>query len=92
MTIGSENPFVHATSHEDQVFAFSAEDFDFSKFHENKAKHDKRTFKRWLTVIFEVKKSLPLGNNWLKIFGLTSLWISNQVTYLQNSKILTLRR
>ena len=33
-------------SYEDQVFAFSAEDFQFSKFHENEAKHDKRNFKR----------------------------------------------
>ena len=52
MTLGSKI----STSYEDQVFPFSAEDFQFSKCYENKAKHDKRSFKRWLTVIFEVKK------------------------------------
>ena len=55
------------TSYEDQVFAFSVEDFQFSKFHENKTKHDKRSFKKWFTVIFNVKKSQNFRKNWLKI-------------------------
>ena len=34
--------------------------FEFSKFHENEAKHDKRGFKRGLTVTFKVKKIVKL--------------------------------
>ena len=36
---------------------FSVEVFQFSKFNENKAKRGKRSFKRGLTVTFEVKPS-----------------------------------
>ena len=43
--------------YEDQVFVSSVEAFQFSKSHENDAKHDKRDFKRCLTVTFEVKYS-----------------------------------
>ena len=41
-------------------FVFSVEAFQFSKFHENEAKHDKRNFKRGLTVTFKVKKFVKL--------------------------------
>ena len=39
------------------IFVFPVEAFKFSKFHENKAKHDKHIFNRGLNVIFMVKNS-----------------------------------
>ena len=54
-------------SYEDQVFAFSTEVFQFSKFHKNEVKHDKGNFKRWLTVMFEGKKLQNVWKNWPKI-------------------------
>ena len=38
-------------------FVFSMEVFQFSKFYENEAKCDKRSFKKGLTVTFKVKNS-----------------------------------
>ena len=40
-----------------EFFVFPVEAFQFSKFHENDTKHDKRNFKRGLTVTFMVKNS-----------------------------------
>ena len=39
-----------------EFFVFSVEDFEILKFYENKAKRDKRNFKRGLSVAFVVKK------------------------------------
>ena len=42
--------------YDDRVF-FSAEAFQFSKFHEHEDKHDKPNINRSLTVTFRVKNS-----------------------------------
>ena len=41
-----------------EVFVFLMEAFLFSKFYENEAKHDKRNFKRGLSMTFVVKNDL----------------------------------
>ena len=40
-----------------KIFVFFVEVFQFSKFHENEAKHDKRNFKRRVALAFKVKNS-----------------------------------
>ena len=40
-----------------KFFAFSVKAFYFPKFHKSEAKHEKRKFKRGLTMTFEVKPS-----------------------------------
>ena len=43
------------TFYGEKFSVFSVEGFYFSKYHGNKAKHDKHNFKIGLTVTFEVK-------------------------------------
>ena len=40
-----------------EFFVSAVEAFQFAKFHENDTEHDKRNFKRGLTVTFMVKNS-----------------------------------
>ena len=39
------------------VIGFSVEAFQFSKFYENEAKHDKRNFKRGLRLAFDPRNA-----------------------------------
>ena len=45
-------------------FVFSMEAFQFSKFYENKSKHDKRNFKSGLSVASKIKNIRNVLERW----------------------------
>ena len=68
-----------------EFFIFPVEGFQFSKFHENEAIHDKRNFKRGLTVTFNVKN---LKNCWCSkffvfLFIYLFFWVGKKPNYLK---------
>lgn len=50
-----------------EYFDCSTEAFEFSKLYEDEINHDKRNFKRVLSVAFEVRNASNYLKNWLQI-------------------------
>lgn len=50
-----------------EYFDCSTEAFKFSKLYEDEINHDKRKFKRVLSVAFEVRNASNYLKNWLQI-------------------------
>ena len=72
-----------------KFFIFSVEAFQFSKFYENEANHDKRSYERSLSVAFEVRNGeTGLEICILSFFGgeITKLFTSF-LKYKRNNKI-----